>query len=309
MYAAVDPSQASKRGIVVARENYASLIYATPDLNTIQTDIFANPTNTRCRGGAVDLFADRNVSSSAHIGMSATNGPSVDANNLLQFDDSNANEPHLFCSNRDIGMTFASSPSSGLNSRIYIIGNTQTQRRDMFLWSVLYEGDLVKPSSAVVKRNIDPAADLDMRQHTRNARAKRFEKTYLDEGDVTAPDVEADPSSSEYDPDNVIHLRGPRPAPRQLGLIAEEMPDQVVQTVHDVRPGVDVLGVNVDATVTLLWQGQGDVWDEFDRRDASPLPVISTTLPPPPPTTGALIYEFGGEVFAVFPTGQRKKIV
>ena len=306
MYAAVDPSQSSKRGIVVARENYASLIYATPDLATIQTDIFANPSNTRCRAFAVDLMADGSQGGGAHIGMMMSSGGAANTNTLLQFNATGASEPHFFASQYDIGCVFADQPSGSLNSRFYIVANSTTQRRDLFCYSVWYEGDVVKTSSAAIKRNIDPAADLDMRQATRNARAKRFEKTYLDEGPVMAPVFDETAASSE--PVGEIQVRGPRKAPRQLGLIAEEMPEQVTTMVHGVQPGLDVLGISMDATVTLLWQGQGDVWDEFDRRDASPLPVLSVTMPPPPPISGALLYEFGGEMFAVFPTGQRKKI-
>jgi hypothetical protein len=250
-----------------------------------------------------DTTQSGGVSGGAKFIFEVTNGTSPHDNTVLWYHDSGADEAHLAAVNNDIGITFASQPGPGLNSRLWVVGNTITQRRDIGVWSVVYEGILQNASSIVAKRNVAAAQDLDLRQATRNARAKRFEKTYLDEPAVLSPDG--------------VELRGPRKAPRQLGMIAEEMPAQCTGMIYQAvrenpdtgAPGMDLLGINLDNVVTLLWQGQGDVWDELDRRASAPVPVISTTTLPPPPLSGALLYEFGGEVFAVFPTGQRKKIV
>ena len=281
-----------KRGLVAAREDFASLIYGTADLGIIDTDIFAAPDNARVRAGRIDLMGDANQSSDPAIRFMMSNSTNPRSGTLLYFNDSGANEPHFAAITHDIGITFASSPQSGLNSRFYVVGNdTLHVRRDIFVYSVWYEGDVVKPSSRVGKRNLRAARDLDPRQAVRMARPHRFEKEHLDEGPVW------DGRGNK--------LRGARPAPEQLGFVAEDMPDVVTQMVYEAQPGLDLLGVNIDAVITLLWQGLGDLHDQLDARHAGPVHVPHAGIPPLAPTTGATLYEHNGALWAVLSTGKR----
>jgi hypothetical protein len=75
-----------------------------------------------------------------------------------------------------------------------------------------------------------------------------------------------------------------------------------------VQPGLDLLGINLDATVTLLWQGLGEVWDYLDGRRAAPATIPHTAVPAPAPAAGAVLYEFAGSLWAVTATGQRTKL-
>jgi hypothetical protein len=295
MYSSAAPGSSSKRGIVIAREDIASLIYGSPDLSAIDTDIFATVGNARVRAGITDMMVDSDQASNARVVFQVTDGVSAHSNTILYYHDSGADEPHFAAVNNDVGITFGDSPGSGLNSRLWIVGNTIAQRRDLGCFSVIYDGDLIKSSSRVQKRNIVAAADLDMRQSTRQARAHRFEKIYLDEGPVISPEDGAE-------------LRGPRKAPTMLGLIAEEMPEQCQTTIVEALPGEDILGINVDQVVTLLWQGQGDVWDELDRRAADPIPIRDYEIPPQPPLTGGLLYVYSGRAWIVLSTGVRHPI-
>jgi hypothetical protein len=283
-------SKGTNRGIVIAREDYASLIYGTTDLTTINTDIFATAGTARVRSGRTDMMCDVNAKdpNGAQIGdvgvrFMITSGISPHNNTILYYNDSGYDEPHFAAINNDVGITFGDSPQSGFNSRLWIVGNDVTKRRDLGVYSIVYDGNLVGPSGRDVKRNIEPAEDLDPRQAVRNARAKYFQNNYLDEPQ--------------------------REAPVQLGFIAEEMPDHCQTMIPDAyRDGTDVLGIKKDTMITMLWQGQGESRDQFDQYVAAPKWLPDVTILPDPPTTGATLYVFAGTIYAVLSTGKRVKI-
>jgi hypothetical protein len=174
------------------------------------------------------------------------------------------------------------------------VGNNVNVRRDLGVFSIVYDGDLVKGSSRDAKRNIVPAEDLDPRQSVRYARAHYFQTNHLDEGPV-------------YDGDG-NEIRGPRDAPVQLGLIAEDMPEACQSMIVGIQPGVDMLGINKDTMLTMLWQGQGDLTDRFDSYEKSPKFLPEMTILPDPPISGATLYVFAGTIYAVLSTGKRVKI-
>lgn len=299
MYGA-DDSGSSYRGICIAREDFASLIYADPFAanmySTIRSDIFANSDHTHCLARYVDHMADANQGSDAHVGLMMSNGSSIQTNTLLYFWSTklNGGEPWFSAPYKDSGLSFAASPGTGLNARVYVVGNTPTNRRDIYPYSIIYDGDIVKASSQQMKRNIQPAQDLDPRQAVRNAKAKYFQVNHHDEGGI-------------YDPDGNM-IQEPRSAPVQLGFIAEELPDELTTMVYDVLPGENYLGINKDRMLTMVWQGQGDVQDKLDSLANGPKWIPELSAPPPAPTTGATLYVYAGSLYAVFATGKISKV-
>jgi hypothetical protein len=287
-------SQSTLRGIVIAREDYASLIYADPTINNIKSDVFAANGKARVRAYQIDMMADQNQGSSPGFYFQMTNGTNPITNTMLLYNNSGFDEPHFAAINNDVGITFGDSPGTGLNSRLWIVGNNVNVRRDLGVFSIVYDGDLVKGSSRDAKRNIVPAEDLDPRQSVRYARAHYFQTNHLDEGPV-------------YDGDG-NEIRGPRDAPVQLGLIAEDMPEACQSMIVGIQPGVDMLGINKDTMLTMLWQGQGDLTDRFDSYEKSPKFLPEMTILPDPPISGATLYVFAGTVYAVLSTGKRVKI-
>ncbi len=297
MYSSAELTNPTQKGIVVAREDYASLVWGSTDLNSLPTDIFASPGTARMRSGLVELVVEEtNTRNGQAVSFWHRTGGTMRTSTLLEYRKTAADggEPQLACGYRDIGLVFSDNVGSGLNTRMYVVGNNTTQRRDIFVYSMLYEGDVVKTSSRVGKRNIAPAADIDMRQGTRHARAHRFQKEHLDEAPVWYPDGRK--------------KRGGREAPVQLGLIAEDMPEQATTMIdHVTSDGLSLLGINTDVVTTLLWQGLGEVYDKLDELGGTAV-IPHTTIPPLPPVTGALLYEHNGSLWVVTSTGQRSQL-
>jgi len=299
-------SSGTLRGICIAREDYASLIYADPTnlFATIKTDIFvssgASSTAGRIRGYQFDMMADVDQGSDPGFRFMVTHGTSMISDTLLYYNNSRSggsghDEAHFAAVNNNIGITFADIAGSGLNERLWIVGNNVTQRKDLGVWSVVYDGVVVSSSSQTIKRNIVPAQDLDPRQAVRAAKACYFQKNIGDEGPV-------------YYSDGTLK-RGPREAPTQFGLIAEDVPEVVQHNIGPILPGEpESLGISLDGLVTLLWQGQSDVHDRIDKAVNGPKWIPEPATPPPPPTTGATLYVDAGSVYALFASGKRAKI-
>lgn len=299
MYSSSESSNPTMKGIVIAREDYASLVWGTTDLNNLPTDIFAAPGTARMRSALVELVVEESNNRNAQaVSFWHRTGGVVRTSTLVNYvkTDYSGGEPQFQAGYRDVGIVFTDNVGAGLNSRMYVVGNSVVNRRDLYCYSMLYNGDIVKDSSRTHKRNIRPAHDIDMRQHTRAARAHRFQKNHLDEGPVWAPDGRK--------------RRGGREAPVQLGLIAEDMPEQATVWFDHVTPdGLSMPGINLDATVTLLWHGMGDIHDRIDALETAPPAAPHVTIPPPAPLTGALLYEMNGELWAVLSTGQRTRLI
>lgn len=298
MYSSAAASDPTRKGIVIAREDYASLVWGTTDLNSLPTDIFASPGTARMRSGVVELVVEEsNTTNGQAVSFWHRGGGQIRTSTLMEYvkTDYDGGEPMVYAGYRDIGFTLTDNVGSGYNSRMYVVGNAVDVRRDIFVYSMLYEGDIVKPSSRAGKRNIAFVEDVDMRQHTRHARAHRFQKDHLDEGPVWYPDGRK--------------KRGGREAPVQLGLIAEDMP-QVAQTMvdHVTGDGLSLLGINTDVLTTLLWNGLGEVYDKLDTLAATPTTVPHTTIPPLAPPSGAVLYEHNGALWVVTATGQRTRL-
>lgn len=281
----------TKRGIVIAREDYASLLYADPAnlFSTITTDIYANPSNAALRARVVDLKADYNQTPDPHIGLMCSNGTTIISSTLLYFNDSGFGEPHFAAINKDSGITFA-------GGKVYVVGNTVTVRRDFQANNIVYDGTLT-PSGSDLKYNITPAQDLDVRQGVKYARGVRFQKTYHNEDAV-------------YDADG-NEIRGPVAAPVQLGLLADDLPPQVQATIKDFTPGGgdEVMAIDNQALLTLAWQGIGELWDKFDSHWRNPLPIPeASSAGVPLPASGCSLYCDSGSLYALFPSGKRVKI-
>jgi hypothetical protein len=278
------------RGMVAAREDYASLLYCDSSLGNIRSDIFASSAGTRMRSYIVDLMTDKSGGSDPHIGFSCTStGANIIAGTLLYFNDSGFTEPHFAAINKDSGITFA-------GGKIYIVGNNVTQRRDFQANNIIYDGTLTA-SGSNLKYNITPAQDLDVRQGVKYARGVRFQRTYLDEGPV-------------YDADG-NEIRGPVSAPVQLGLLADDLPPQVQATIKDFTPGGgdEVEAIDNQALLTLAWQGIGELWDKFDSHWQNPLPIPEASSGGVPlPASGCSLYCDSGSLYALFPSGKRVKI-
>jgi hypothetical protein len=292
-------SNVTSRGICIARQDYASLIFSDPNNlfgANLKTDIYAASNNARMRAYTVDLMTDVDqAGGDPHIGLMCTHGTSIISGTLLYFNDSGFSEPHFAAINRNVGITFGGPPQSGYNSRVWIVRNDVSQRADLGVYSIVYDGDVLKGSSRDIKDNIVPAEDLDPREAVRGARAKYFQNRYL----ASPPAYDAEGNE----------IAGSREAPVQLGMIAEEMPEQCVKMIPDAyRDGVDVLGINKDTMITMLWQGQGESRDQFDQYVAGPKWLPEMTILPDPPTSGATLYVFAGSVYAVLSTGKRVKI-
>jgi len=283
-------SAGTNRGIVIAREDYASIVYGNPtDLSNITTDIFSKAGNARVRANVVDIMADYNQGGDPHIGFMRVNGVTVVSGTLLYFNDSGFGEPHLAAVNKDSGITFA-------GGKVYVVGNTVTVRRDFQANNIVYDGTLTA-SGRNLKYNITPAQDLDVRQGTKYAKATRFQRTYLDEGPV-------------YDADG-NEIRGPVAAPVQLGLIADDLPPQVQATIKDFTPGQgdEVMAIDNQALLTLAWQGIGELWDKFDSHWRNPIPIPeASSAGVPLPASGCSLYCDSGSLYALFPSGKRVKI-
>lgn len=289
-------SAGTSRGIVIAREDFASLIYGTPSLSTILGDIFVSSGGVgRVRSGRIDMMADENQHSDPGFRFQMTNGITPIIDTIMYYNNSGADEPHIAAPNMNVGLVFSDHVTAGFNERLYITGNAAGTRKDISLYSVLYLGDLVKStSSRAMKADIQPVRDIDPRQAVRNARAQYFKAPYLDEPAV-------------YDTEGNL-VRGPREAPVQMGLISEDLPSEVTVMVSEAHPGIDTLGINTDRLVTMLWQGHGEHRDQFDQYVAGPKWIPDVPNPPTPPTTGATLYCFAGSLYAIFSTGKITKI-
>lgn len=293
-----------RRGILIAREGFASLIHGTPDLTAIYGDIFVSGGGEgRVRSGRTDFMSDLDQHGDPGERHYTCHGITPIDDTTLYFRNSGFDEPELEAYWMDVGLTFSNHVTAGLNPRMYITGANNSGRRDAFIYSLLYVGDLVKQSSRELKSDIEVAQDLDPRQAVRNARAHYYTSPHYSEDALYDTRENSDGESSGR------LIRPAREAPTgMLGLIAEDMPAEVTQMVSESLPGVDALGINTDRMITLMWQGQGDVNNRLDLLENSPHHIPEVTVLPSPPLTGATLYSFTGDLYAVLSSGKRVKL-
>jgi len=293
-----------RRGIVIAREGFASLIHGTPDLTAIYGDIFVSGGGEgRVRSGRTDFMSDVDQHGDPGERHYTCHGITPIDDTTLYFRNSGFDEPELEAYWMDAAFTFSNHVPTGINPRIYITGANNSGRRDLYLYSLLYVGDILKQSSRELKSDIEVAQDLDPRQAVRNARAHYYSSPHYSEDALYDDRQNADGESSGR------LIRPAREAPTEmLGLIAEDLPAEVTQMVSESLPGIDALGINTDRLVTLMWQGQGDVNNRLDILEKSPHHIPEVTVLPSPPLTGATLYTFTGDLYAVLSSGKRVKL-
>ncbi len=255
-----DNSTGVNGGTLLIRPSFAQLLYGAKDASSITSEIYTDGVTARMNSAIVDVAIDTRTAAAGGNRFSMTMFDSS-RNKIgltqLNYWVTGLNEPWLAAVNRDSGLVFASSPGTGLNACVYVVGNAPSNHRDLRCYSVVYDGTVISSSSRKIKRNIRKVEDIDMRAATRAARAHRFEKKHQDEDEVLHPET------GEV-------LRGPRKASTLLGLMAEDMPRALqARTVLNHADPTPVLGIDMGATTAMTWHGLGDAFDDIDELRAA----------------------------------------
>lgn len=211
-------SSTANRGMVVVRDQYASLVHGKTDLTYFGAEVWVEQAFTRNKGAVVDLIVDERLEpwgggrrvAMIHYDTSKNAIPATQ----LQYEKTafNGGEPFLVATGQDCGLSFAP-------ARIFARNNGNSQDRSLGCADLLYS-TLTLRSSRALKRDERPL-DVDPVAAVRSWRPKRFK--FVDD---------------------------PQDGPDRFGFIAEDMPE----TVRVTAQGVDapVAAIDMNALVTLL---------------------------------------------------------
>jgi hypothetical protein len=229
------------RGMLVIRDQYASLVNATPDLTNWGSEMWVEEHFTRNKSAAVDLVIDERLTAIGGPPRVAmiyydVNGTPINATGLYyQKTAFNGGEPQLYGNGQDVSIVFGA-------GRLVVINNPNVDFRGVLAASFTVS------SSREVKRDIediggDPVAELKGRQPIRY---RRHDDSYN--------------------------------RPRRFGFIAEDMPEEVRDTVlmprTDGGPDRVVESLDYASITSLLWAAT--------QRIEERLTAVEQRVPGPP---------------------------
>ncbi|MGY1773499.1 hypothetical protein [Blastococcus sp. SYSU D00813] len=256
-------------GVLLVRRGFAHLFYGRKDFSEVWTEIYTDVGTARMTAPIVDVIVDgaRNAPGGDRFSMVVKNASGKVASTQLNYwnSDDATNHPLLTAVNRDSGILFT-------QGAVNIVGNAFGNRRDLNVQSVFYTGALVPGSSIEIKDEVTPLETvLDVRGAFRKAKARRYRMPHLAEAGRPADDRTGPVE--------------PRQAPRQVGLIAEELPAAVQRQAAGPVPGESVLGYDLGGVVALNWQATGDLFNDVDALRAE-IAALRAALPPTTPPRG-----------------------
>lgn len=165
-------------------------------------------------------------------------------------------------------------------------------------WRRKQPGDLIDPDAPEL--GVVPAQVLDRTRHrTRNYAIpdKVWRNLPDSHPDKWINDVIEGPEFDEFD---------------QMGPIAEHLEGVAPELVRELPNGQKV--INIGDLSAYLWEALRRLVELRDRETAARtgpyggLAIGEVTVPPPPPHTGALLYVFAGQTWAVEPGGARRRL-
>lgn len=235
-----------KSGVIAVRRSFAHLGFGTRAL-VLDSSVYADASTVRTVSQIIDLQIVNGLSTpgGARIAMGVQGNSNTQIN--VWATPNSGGQPWMNAPNQDVGFFFY----AGIMN---IVGNAVGQRRDLNVGTVYYTGALTFASSAELKTGVADFSDVDMRAATRKARIKKFRMPIKDEP--------ARPGDDVFGPTKA------RVAPEQIGFLAEEMPKVAQSVVPNVIDGQDMLGLDLNTIVALLWGGLGQVYDEIDELKA-----------------------------------------
>lgn len=242
-----DSSSSASGGMALIRRSWAALYYGSRDYSYIGSEIYTDGTTARMNSPIVDVAVDTRTSAAGGNRFAMTmfdSNRNKIAATQLNYWATGTPEPWLAAVNQDAGLVFG----SGI---IYAVANSSTTKRNLFCDTLFYY-TLTASSSRTTKRDIRPAV-LDMRKALRRARPMWYRRNARDEHDLF----------SIVDEDH-RQIQWAKEAPEEIGLIAEDMPDELQDMVRDTD-GTRSPGIKMYDAFALLWGHVGDLTEELDE--------------------------------------------